>query len=584
MADLTTPYQAPMSAVAKPTQFMSGNEQGKTNTCLAEMSELNKYFMNLGKSVDTAAAIEGIKKTIIHIIFSNNNLIETKQWNNKIANFGVDNVAILSSQDIRTKREVSSLIHDGYDDGGKINYIVCCANSVRLEDIKWLIRTYARDHKDYMFSLYFDEFDALPIYVAFINIIKYFDNVYSMYAISATTYEKWFKLLAQCGYKDIPIITKIEDPSGYRRIRDHDLIYTDKISCHISPVSNFKFILDNPGHVCYDSNGIIHAIPDFKSITGKIIFVPAEVEISTHDAIKDLAFGIKSNVLMINGQIKAYLYPDGRKEDIKDYKKNHSEIPEHAGILDVARIMYADPKLGLKNTNLVITGYKCIERGATFNLPGFQFYAAIFAPYHLKEGSKAVEDIVQLAGRASGGKDNVPPMFIVAPKYLIDEVCDRQDDMIKFLMSNPDRIMYADMIKDPNAIPIRLDFDESVLNILETKKLSKNKKLEIVLDGIKSGKVKFTNLNRKSDIERINFNPLKQLEYTLKTVRICDKNTDPKNYRFDNFLKHHDMSSGYGQSNKEGEFSIDINLIEHKKGVIMIPRGIGFISYAYFKD
>ena len=70
-------YKAPMSAAVKPTQFKSGNEEGKTNTCLQEMSRINKYFMDLGKTLEQNLSLvaEAKKKIPVHIIFTNNSLI-----------------------------------------------------------------------------------------------------------------------------------------------------------------------------------------------------------------------------------------------------------------------------------------------------------------------------------------------------------------------------------------------------------------------------------------------------------------------------------------------------------------------------
>ena len=117
-------FLAPMVAIIKPTQFASGNEQGKTNTSLLEMERINKFYMNLGEEDGKRLELTDKQKKIIHIIFTNNSLLETKQWNNKIASFGVNSMAIFSSQDVKTRGDISSLIHDGDDNGRKINYII----------------------------------------------------------------------------------------------------------------------------------------------------------------------------------------------------------------------------------------------------------------------------------------------------------------------------------------------------------------------------------------------------------------------------------------------------------------------------
>ncbi len=587
---MTTPYRAPMSAAVKPTQFQSGQEQGKTNTCLQEMAKINKYFMALGQTLDqefslTASTNGKTKKIPIHIIFTNNSLIETKQWKNKVANFGVNTMAILSSQDTKTRGEIDSLILTGDDNGRTINYIMCCANSVRCEDVIWLIKQYNKKHKEYAFNLFLDEFDKINLYVHLIKTVQSYSNVTNIVAISATAYSKWFRMLYDIGYSTVPLLTKIEDASEYRRIKEHRLFYTDQILIQ-DPANNFLYILENPGSVCYESGKERILIPDLEKETGKIFFVPGEFYTSTHDDICEIAHSRGWNCLILNGKKKGYYYADGSIANIKDYReKNIHLFDESTSIMALAQAMYNDPQLELKDTNLVITGFNCVERGVTFNVPNFQFHTAIFSPYHYREGSKEKESIIQLAGRTTGWKDFVPHINILAPKYLLDEVSESQDALIDFLKTSPTHITYADMIGDKNAIPIRLDFlDEAFIASLEENKGRKNNRWNQILDGIRSGKVCVTNPNRESNhyvsfIEGDNINANE--EYRLKTIRTCTSDSKSENYRFDSYIEANTQMRGYGQSNKEGEFSVDLNFFEHEKNGIRIPRGIGFISYAY---
>lgn len=575
-----TVYLAPMCAAIKPTQFKSKDEEGKTNTCLKSMNEMNKYFMSLGENVNTSIQMEKSNKKPIHIIFTNNSLIETKQWKNKVANFGVNTMAILSSDDIKTKGEISSLIQDGDDEGNKVNYIMCCAHSVRIDDIKWLVKSYSRDRKEYVFNIYFDEFDKLPIFVPFINIIKHYPNVYNLTAISATPYKDWFKLLHNCGYDYINCITQIEDSSEYIQIKDHELIYTDMLSSRIYPAGLFEYIINHPNEVCYNDGAIIHKIPDIKSVSGKIIFVPGEFYIASHEKIRDISLMNGWNCLVLNGKEKCiYKHDDTRPINISSYKKeNSTRFKEYDSIMTVVREIYNNPIHKLKETNLIITGFNCVERGVTFNMPDFQFYAAIFSPYHYREGSSQKESIVQLAGRTTGWNKFVPIMKILAPKYLLNEVCKSQQELIEFLKLKPDFITYTDMVHDSNAIPIELLFNDASLTQLESIK-SKKKKFEIIKKGIQNGDIQFTNLNRTPS----NKEPFtsKFDKYILKTVRSCTADTICENYRFDKYIDSFECGRGYGQSNKEGEFSIDINFVSHTKNNKEIERGIGFISYSW---
>lgn len=576
-------YRAPMSAAVKPTQFKSGKEEGKTNTCLQEMSSINKYYMNLGESLEQNRRLD-IKNSSsipVHIIFTNNSLIETKQWKNKIANFGVNNMAILSSQDTKTKGEIDSLINTGDDTGRTVNYIMCCANKVRMNDIEWIIKQYMKKHIKYVFNLFLDEFDKLPMYVTLVKAIQKCPNVANIVAISATAYSTWFKMFYDLGYSQVPLLTKIEDSSEYRRIKDHRLFYTDLIRIE-DPVKNFLYILENPGKICYDADNIQIRIPDLKSESGKIFFVPGTFYTSSHDEICEIAHALEWNCLILNGKKKGFYYPDESFITIKEYrKKNEDMFSEYTSPMSIAQKMYNDPSLNLKNTNLVITGFNCIERGVTFNVPTFQFHTAIFSEYHYRDGSKEKESIIQLAGRATGWKEFVPTMNILAPKYLIDEVSDSQDELIAFLKGEPSHITYADMMGDKNAIPIRIEFLNDTLVKSVEAETNKLKKLAIIVKGINDGDIEYADENRVGDFmesknDQIIINPA----YKLKTIRSCKEGNKVENYRFDAYMSAHDECRGYGQSNNAGEFSIDINFVDHVKNTVAINRGIGFISYA----
>jgi len=578
------PYKAPMGAAVKPTQFKSGAEEGKTNTCLQEMSKINKYFMDLGQTLDQNLALdaESRKKKPVHIIFTNNSLIETKQWKNKVASFGVNTMAILSSQDTKSKGEIDSLILTGDDAGRCVNYIMCCANGVRVRDVIWIIKQYFKKHPRYVFNIFLDEFDKMPIYAVLVKAVQGYTNVKNIVAISATPYASWFSMLSDLGYNYVPLLTKIEDASEYRRISDHRLFYTNAIQID-NPVANFRYILDNAGAICYqdpDDAEVRVLIPDLKAEKGKIFFVPGTWRTDSHDDICAVANGLGWNCLVLNGKKKGYYYADETYVTMKDYRARRS-FPEHTSIMAIAQEMYNDPGLCLKEANLVITGFNCVERGVTFNVPNFQFHTAIFSPHHFKEGSEAKESIIQLAGRATGWKTFVPPMNILAPKYLLDEVSESQDKLIQFLKQSPTHITYADMMGDKNAIPIRLEIrDAALLTALEGE--SKGKRLALLRAGIQKGLVQYTNPNRPSD-DHYPFMSSMEGRYTLKTIRSCKEEVKAQNYRFDAYCSAHDQGRGYGQSNNAGEFSIDINFVTHVKGGVEIPKGLGFISYAYLE-
>jgi hypothetical protein len=585
-------YIAPIKAVIKPTQFGTKLEHGKTKSSLEEMINLNKMFMNMGSTDESEFFLDRkkIEKKIIHIIFTNNSLLETKDWRNKVANVGINNMAILSSDDIKDIRTIDSMIRTGVGDSGKkINYVMCCAHPKRFDDIKWLLRSYLREYPNFYFSIFLDEFDKIDYYASFIRIIKNFNNIHCIYAISATAYNKWFRMLNSCGYSEIPLITYIDDSSGYRRVRDHHLLYTDEIKIS-SPAENFRYILEHPDEICYNNSNIVYKIPDINSETGKIFFVPAQFYVYTHKEVLKVANEFGFNCLVLNGKVKGVFFVDGTEITIDDYKRikerEGNPFKDSDSPMTIFRSMYDDPRYKLKEKNLVITGFNCVERGVTICLNGFTIHTAVFTPYHYDEGSKDIESIIQLVGRTDGDMRHVPIIRIMAPKYLLDMVCDRQDKLIDFLQTSPDTVQFDDMCPVKEAIPIMLTIDESILNLLE-KESNKKKRLSIIRNGINDNKIQIEDKNRTDTSDPPKYKNLKNHEdllwfldkYELKTIRSCKEDTKQENYRFDKFIESHQLGKGYGQGVSEGEFTIDINFKAHTKGDVKIPKGIAFISY-----
>jgi hypothetical protein len=150
------------------------------------------------------------------------------------------------------------------------------------------------------------------------------------------------------------------------------------------------------------------------------------------------------------------------------------------------------------------------------------------------------------------------------------------------LKESPTHITYADMMGDKNAIPIRLDFlDADLVGYLEAES-NKLKRLEAIRAGIQKGLVQYTNPNREG-VDSWPFTTDLAGKYVLKTIRSCKEGNKVENYRFDAYISAHNEGRGYGQSNQAGDFSIDINFLTHTRAGVEIPRGVGFISYAYLE-
>jgi hypothetical protein len=586
------------------------------------MESMLHWFLDAA-GVANSSFVESKFKRIVHLMFHNNSLIEGDQWADRLISRGIEKMRIFSSKsEVNTATALYQLISEGqYDDISDtytpINYVLQCTHPTRLADYCDVKRTPSGvnpsilkrmlDHYPHVgFVIWADEIDKLTgLWKQYIPKLRAFPNVIQFEGITATTYTKYWDLMHSLGFYSIPLIGSLPDPSDYRTISDHKHIYTNNITIK-SPVKNFEYLLDHANEVCYievdpkTSKEITrHHIPDIKTNSGKIFYVPGEEAIRTHDAIAKLANLHNKNALKINGKFKGFCYADGRPSiSVKDYTKQKiregvtytdskgNKIPfSRMASMDVAICMYNDPTLELNTEDLVITGFNCITRGITFNRPDFQFDYMILSEYHFKEGSKQVEEIIQAIGRAHGNVAWVKAGIVfLSPKYILDMVEEKIKQQIEFLRTAPKELMYADVFREVNGIPIKVVFHttQTLNQIHSIKQLTAKRRIElmeILKAGVADGSITLHDQN--SDIpSHVKFN---FTDYTIDTKRFLDDPEKAANYRFPTFLEKYTKRMSYGQSVKrEGLFNIDITFIEQKlSDTERIEPGTGFISFMF---
>jgi len=613
-----------MRLIDRPTQFYSSenpNTAGKTSTAITEMETMIHKFLDMANVANSSLITSS--RRIVHLIFVNNSLFEGEQWADRLVSRGLQKMRIFSSKsNVNTSAALYNLIHEGqYNEDTKtyipIDYVLQCTHPVRLSDYCDTKRGHAgvepailkrmEDlHPDVGFVLWGDELDKLTgLWKQYIPKLRKFTNVLQFNGITATPYGKYWDLMHSLGFYNVPLIGSLPDPSEYRTLNDHKHIYTDKVTIK-SPVKNFEHLLEHPGEVCYieidpktQKEILRHTIPDLKTNTGTVYYVPGEEAIVTHDAISQVASRYKKNSLVINGKSKEFRYADGRPPiSIKDYKKKKIaaglSYTDSKGkktpfikmaAMDIAICMFNDPELGLKGTDLVITGYNCITRGITFNRPDFQFSYMILAGYHYKEGSKQMEEVIQAVGRGHGNATWVKAGIVfLSPKYILDMVQEKINQQIEHLLTAPKDLKYADVFREPKGIPIKVLFHNTqILNkIRQFKQLTEKRRTEfmaILREGIRDGSITLHDQN--SDIpSQVKFS---FEEYIIEGKRMLEDVEKAKNYRFPEFLEKYNKRISYGQSIKEeGKFNIDITFIEQKlSDTEIVQPGTGFISFMF---
>jgi hypothetical protein len=604
----------PFRLLHRPPQF----PDGKTATAITTMKDINimvEWYFNQSRAseIQTRAKSSKIKR-VLHFIFVNNNLIEGDQWRDRLIRRGVQNLKIFSSKsDVSNADKLNTLITQGEYINGKyvqVDFVLMCSNAVRFcnftgeSDGDSLLRRLAEFNPDIGVMCWFDEIDKfVRLLIDHIPKFQSFRNVINLNGITATPFSRFWKIMHDCGYYDVELIGQLPDPKNYMTFAQHECIYTDDYTIR-KPAENFEFFLGNSGlplkYKDDSDNVIVKEIPDLMTPNKHIIFVPGEISCNSHMHIANIAIKQGINALVINGKTKAFYRAfDLARFEINDYKKEQikrqerekqegKHIEEHdlfcnMTSMDVAVKMYNDTSLRLKETNLAITGFYCVERGVTFNRPDFQFNYAIFTPYHYKEGSKEIESIIQLAGRTHGSKDFVRRITVLAPRYIIDTVNIEINNMIEFLRSAPPSINHACIFRETNGIPIMCelsgDIVEELMRLGNVNTLEKrNNGGRILREGFEAGKVKVSDKNKILP----GYMPFNFKDYDFKGKRIADNEKTLKNYRFTNYFENFKKQKIYGQSVARGQYTIDITKIPvNINDDITLEPGTAFISFAY---
>jgi hypothetical protein len=608
----------PMCGIHRPPQFPSG----KTATALDEMDRQLEnqlhWFFNQGEITSELLQNSRFKryKRVVNLIFANNSLIETDQWASRIVGRGKRQIMRIfsSKSDVNNADRLYSLITEGEchpdtDEDIPVDYVLMCSHSRRFanlcdrdaNNVRSILDRLNRNHKDICVVVWFDEADNFPrLLKEYIPKFKTFPNVARMVAITATPLVRFWEIMHESGYMDVDLIGEMPAASNYRRMSEHNLIYTDNIGIK-SPVQNFKHILDNPGSLCYtetSETGIVfeRRLPfDIRGNAKRILFVPGENRRSTHLNICEVAKENNKNTLILNGSDKAFFFHDGRPPLlITDYKNKMIAAGKRYGkmlfsdmsIMDVAVAMYNTPALRLQESDLVITGYLCVVRGVTFNRPDFQFTDCILSRYHYEEEDD-IENIVQLVGRFHGNKDWVPKgINIYAPKQVLD-VADKQiQALINFLETKPESMQYSDIFVEPNGIPLLATLTPDLVEKVKTfGKLTEKKREQfhkMLVKAEEDGDFQIVADFNKPTKRQIKFS-LK--EYTLESKRVFNEGDKAEARRFPQFYEHHTQRKSYGQGVKApGHYTIDITSIDFPINKdFSLEAGTAFISFI-FKD
>uniref|UniRef100_A0A6C0LIW0 Helicase ATP-binding domain-containing protein n=1 Tax=viral metagenome TaxID=1070528 RepID=A0A6C0LIW0_9ZZZZ len=327
-------------------------------TLLAKPCQSGKTFELLNK---TTKLIENNSKAI-HIVLTDNSLIQLEQLHTRIENVTNEGVIVLSADYDISNREIQKRLCDN-----SVKYIILCANMTQINKTDKIIRSMLnvniRNCQGKTFYIWIDEGDKIaePANIKVLDKWAEYENVKKICYITATPYS----LIVRYGKMNVMKVKFIYNTKTYSKWSDCRVI-TQKET-------------NNPNLY------VKKAFEEKEPYSGQVWFIAPGNLCDTHDDITKFLNRRDFYVLTIN-VYGEFLTTPSRKE-----------IPlEGKGALS-DRISFLYKKYNLKNELFAIVGYSRIGRGITIQSSTVLITHAVFPTTPV---SNAIT--YQLAGRLCG--------------------------------------------------------------------------------------------------------------------------------------------------------------------------------------
>ena len=446
----------------KPTQFT----RSKTKTAIEYINHVDASRCDVNTKGE-----HGIHH--MNIICTNNSKIDGRQWSCRLRDDNsTRHISILSSD---RKRAQFSKVGDFFayctqidKPDNLIDVLVVCTNNIRTNDIKDIIKTLDSGRinlenigiNKFKFTVMFDEVDKpanLTNALEFIEYSKKFSCIDSIHLITASAYDKFWKRIKKIGLNTLKNlrheIREIESAEvlieNYRKLEDHNIKYV------VSTLESDEYIKEIYNKHISDKEYPLR------------LFAPPSRYTETHDSVKKFFLEKGFIVIVINGKEKS-IYLDGEPISIDNFNKNH--FPKKTDV-EMYKTLTKLNNL-YTNTNIVITGFDCIERGVTFQTNGFNFTDMIIPP--IQDDATAV----QMVGRANGGKNFVKKHNIWIQKSTYDKIKKRVDKTLNLIESNPIEVCETDFREKTDKerdmvrweVPLSIDLQKEEFEYVTEKK------------------------------------------------------------------------------------------------------------------
>jgi hypothetical protein len=434
------------------------------------------------------------------LVLTNNSLPETEQWKHRLEkNFeeGINSRVISSRKEKGDDnfKNLSGLITSmvkAKTASDLPDMLVMCTHAKRTDDVFEFLKILKRGNVNFTrigvhritLTIMFDEADKNIALI--VECLKQIDKLLSsssttgrfddilrdIHFITATPFDRFWKMLSSIGIhtlKNLNSALKEMDPDSVLHMSQKELMTQYRYLSDHHHRKDIEYITDNPVEYAAMVLAKIREEEHDGKRDGKplTIFAPGTVYIESHVAMKDmmLASGI-STVLIMNGKNKVF-YSHGGVESIKAFNERNSVKGEMKDTLVKWRQL--NP-----TASLVITGNLNVERGITFCTCGFNFTDLIVSHCHIRN----LESLIQMLGRANGGKEFVEIMNIWAHTNVVKTANDRIAIVNELLSRDPEEFKERDFRKmskhefmEPAmTVPIVIQLTHEVYSSLATAK------------------------------------------------------------------------------------------------------------------
>lgn len=274
---------------------------------------------------------------------------------------------------------------------GEVSMIVCCAHKARFRMLHDLLTKLEESpFFDKPVNVWIDEADVSVKHWSGDYDFSRFPCVRKMTLVSAT-FDTVFD-----HYKRIRVMPFPET---------HPACYVGLSNCDLQ-----SFKPTGSGAASY-MDEVLTAHPELIT-KGAKLFVPGDIERTTHDAIARYLTARGAIVLVLNGVEKAFRFPDGKVEKIA-MRADEEHVGELSAILAAK---YAEHHM--ERYPFAVTGQLCLGRGITFQSRDFTFDYAIIPS--MKNSDAAYQCVARVLGNIADFSPWRPTVYM--PDTLLDAV------------------------------------------------------------------------------------------------------------------------------------------------------------------